>query len=396
MKKIFILLLAIALNASFIFAQLTISGEAKTGIRWQKEETSQDDAKNNKLTLDIHSMDDAGDFEGRFRLNLDYLNEAQTMGFKVRIQWQNWKGAWVEDANEMRAIPENWPYAFAFGNFFNNQLTLSIGKLGGSPWGTGGPEMWKELEVGRSGGIRLEYKPNFIPEQYGKLNVGFVLNGPDSYTDSGFTRDPEIWDILKESVIGLSYTHDLFMIRMAYRLDGQMDARLRAVPEDESEGDDIVYRVEERALQKLLPGLQVWALGFIQGVGATPDKGYIESKNWLFIQYAPKNFTAQIRLGLEGSDDRSVLFAKPNFYYKFFDGLLEVGALFGIAQDFGNGKIYAGSPYSYWEIMPKLQVNFAPGAYAAFEYYYKMEYIYKDAPPMKQTQWMNLRFGIYY
>jgi len=390
MKKIFILLFAMALGASAVFAQLTISGEAKTGIRWQKEETSQEDDKNNALTLDMHSMDDAGDYEGRFRLNMDYLNEAQTMGFKIRIQWQNWK----KDDNGF-TIPENWPYAFVFGNFFNNQLTMSIGKLGSSPWGTGGPEMWKELEAGRSGGVRFEFKPAFIPEQYGKLNVGFVLNGPDSYTDAGLTRDPEIWDLLKESVIGVSYVHDYFMARFAYRLDSELDMRLRGT--QGKEGDDFVYRVEERAIQKWLPGFQIWALGFIQGLGSDPEQpDFVEYKNWAFIQYAPQNFTAQLRFGYEGSADRSVLFVKPNFYYKFFDGLIEAGALFGIAQDYGNGKIFSDSPYSYMEVMPKIQINFAPGAYAAFEYYYKMEYKYKTAPPMKQTQWLNLRFALYF
>ena len=392
MKKT-VMLLVITLSASVAFAEgLTLSGEVKTGVFWQKTENNTDPPE---VKVRMHSQnDDAGENEGRFRLNMDYINESNTLGFKVRIQWQSWTGTWVENAKEMRAIPDNWPYAFGYGNFFNNQLTMAIGKLGGSPWGTGGPEMWKELEVGRFGGMRFEWKPAFIPEQYGKLNVGFVLNWLDSYNDAGVSRDPTLIDLLRESVIGASYTHDYFMIRFAYRLDSVLDARLRSVGADEKEGDDIVYRAEERAIQKFLPGFQVWALGFIQGVGASkPD--FVEHKNWLFVQYAPSNFTAQIRFGFEGSADRSILFAKPNFYYKFFDGLVEVGALFGISQDFGNKK-YVGSPFSEMEVVPKLQINFAPGAYAAFEYYYKLEYAYKTDPPMKQTQWINLRFGIYF
>jgi hypothetical protein len=382
MKKIVTLLLAVMLPASAFSQGLTTSGEVKTGIFWQKTEDSTSEPE---IKIRMHSQnDDAGDYEGRFRLNMDYVNEANTLGFRARIQWHDW-------TNE-KQIPDTWPYAFGYGNFFNNQLTMAIGKLGGSSWGTGGPEMWKELEAGRSGGVRFEFKPAFIPERFGKLNIGFVLNGPDSYTDAGMTRDPTIFDLLQESVMGLSYTHDLFLIRFAYRLDSELDMRLRG--SEGKEGDDIVYRVEERAIQKLLPGFQIWALGFIQGVGADkPD--FVEYKNWGFIQYAPRNFTAQVRLGYEGSSDRSVAFVKPNFYYKFFDGLIELGALFGIAQDFGN-KVYTDSPYSYMEVVPKLQINFAPGAYTAFEYYYKLEYAYRTDPPYKQTQWMNLRFGIYY
>jgi hypothetical protein len=46
------------------------------------------------------------------------------------------------------------------------------------------------------------------------------------------------------------------------------------------------------------------------------------------------------------------------------------------------------------EIQPRIKVNFAPGATAVFEYFWKMEYAYKVPPPMKQTQWINLRVGI--
>jgi len=390
MKKIVALLFIVAFFAAIpasVFAEgFTLSGEAKTGLYWEKiEEPDQEP----KVKANIHSQDDAGNYEGRFRLNMDYLNEAQTLGFKVRIQWQTW-------TNETQT-PDLWPYAFGYGNFFNNQLTVAIGKLGGSPWSTGGPEMWKELEMGRSGGVRFEWKPAFIPEEYGKINLGFVLNGPESYTDAGMSREPEIGDYLKESVIGLSYTHDYFMLRMAYRLDSELDIRNRGT--SGKEGDSFIYRVEEHAIEKLLPDFRIWALGYIEGVGAE-NETFLEHKNWVFVQYAPPNFTAQIRLGYEGSTGRSLFFVKPYFMYRFFDGLfdnfnIEAGGLFGIAQDFGN-KIYVGSPYSYMELVPKIQINFAQGAYTAFEYYYKMEYAYKTDPPFKQTQWMNLRFGIYF
>jgi hypothetical protein len=388
MKKIVILLLAITLSASAAFAEgLTLSGEVKTGVYWERKEIR--DELNPEVnpvvtTIKMHSQnDDAGNYEGRFRLNMDYINEANTLGFKSRIQWEDW-------TNE-KQIPEVWPYAFGYGNFFDNQLTMSIGKLGGSPWGTGGPEMWKELEATRSGGVRFEWKPAF-DESYGRLNIGFVLNGPDSYTDAGTTREYTLVDVLKESVIGVSYTHDYFMIRGAYRLDSEQDIRNRGT--SGKEGDDVVYRVEERVIQKALPGFQIWALGYITGVGAEKED-FIEYKNWMFIQYAPQTFTAQLRFGYEGSSDRSILSAKPNFYFKFFGGLIEAGALFGIAQDYG-AKIYPDSPYSYIEVEPKLQINFAQGAYTAFVYNYKLEYAYRTDPPFKQTQWMNLRFGIYF
>jgi len=381
MKKLFILL-SLAALPSLVFAEgLVLSGEAKTGVYWEKIENSFTPPI---VNLKTHSQnDDAGNYEGRFRLNMEYLNNSGSLGFKVRIQWEDWQ-------NE-KQIPDVWPYAFGYGNFFDNQLTVSIGKLGGSPWGTGGPEMWKELEATRGGGMRVEWKPAFIPAQYGKLNIGIVINGPEAYTDAGFTREPTFFDYLQESVIGVAYTHPLFMARFAYRLDSEMDRRVRG-PEDK-EGDDLVYRVEEHFLEKVVPGLSLWALGYITGVGADKTE-YVEHKNWAFIQYKLTDFTAQLRFGFEGSSDRSVIFARPSFYYKFIDGLLEAGGLFGIAQDFGNGKIYTDSPFSFIELVPKIQINFAQGAYAAFEYYWKLEYAYTTPPPLKQTQWINLRLGI--
>jgi hypothetical protein len=387
MKKIVTLLFITAFLPGFAFAQgLTLDGEVKTGVFWQQIEDSRTPPK---IKFGMHSQDgDSGDYEGRFRLNMDYLNEALALGFKLRIQWQSWK-----KSDGGYAIPDAWPYAFGYGNFFNNQLTMSIGRLGSSPWSTGGPEMWKELEsLGQTGGVRFEWKPAFIPEKYGKLNIGFVLNGPEGYTDGGMPHDPTIIDFLMESVIGVSYIHDYFLFRFAYRLDSEQDIRNRGT--SGKEGDDIIYRVEERIVQKYLPDFQVWALGYIQGVGAD-DPSFIEYKNWLFVQYAPQTYTAQLRFGYDGSADRGVLYVKPSFYYKFFDGLLEVGALFGIGWDFGVKK-NTNSPYSFIEAEPKLQVNFAPGAYMAFVYNYKLEYEYSTPPPMKQTQWMNLRFGIYF
>jgi hypothetical protein len=78
--------------------------------------------------------------------------------------------------------------------------------------------------------------------------------------------------------------------------------------------------------------------------------------------------------------------------------LLNVGTSFQFAQDFGDGKLVPDSPFSYWNIEPKVQVNFG-SAYAAFVYHFGLEYKYRDDPsnpklgPQEQTTWINLRFG---
>jgi hypothetical protein len=379
-KKIFIVLLA-AVSAVSVFAQeFKVTGEAKSGILWEKVENKQPDVENTEK-VKLNSKDDAGDSYGRFRLNVDYTGPAGNLGFRTRLNWDNYTSS--------NGGP-TWAYAFGWGNFFEDQLTLSVGKLGGSPWGSGGPEMWRELEVSSFGGMRIEFKPSFVP---GKLNFGFVLNWYDDVADAGGLQEPTILDLLQESVVGMSYANDWFMLRCAYRFDSDLDAGGARSGSSGQEGTKFVYRVEEYMLRRVLDGFSIWALGEFIGIGAS-DPSFFFTRNWLFVQYAPESFTAQLRFGFEKSENRAVAYAKPTFAYNFLDKLIVPSIMFCYAQDFGEGKRWPGSPFAYLEFEPKLQLNFSPGAYVAFSYYYRMEYKYARTPPEEQTQWMNLRFGI--
>ncbi|MDR0457117.1 MAG: hypothetical protein LBH20_10595 [Treponema sp.] len=392
MKRFIFVLLAMVASTALItpaaFAQimggeLKLSGEAKSGIYWEQR---QQEGRDPEAEVKLQNKDDAGSGQGRFRLNMDYENE-KNFGFKVRVNWENFADT----------APQ-WSYAFGYGNFFENQMTVSVGKLGASPWGTGGPEMWKELESMISGGMRVEWKPEFVP---GNLNVGFVLNYFNSDRDQGATDIPvSLLNILKESVIGVSYTHDMFLVRLAFRLDDEMDAQQDNKITGGKGEEEMVYRLEERVLSSYLPGLQVWAIGHLYGI--TPKGKEIRwLRNWLFAQYAPEDFTAQLRFGYEYIESRSEFYIKPSLYWNLFDKLLSVGASFTYCQDFGDGKMYEGSAYRYLELEPKIQLNFT-SSYIAFAYNFRQEYLQpwstlaagKD--PLKQTQWMNLRFCIYF
>jgi hypothetical protein len=388
MKKLLLLLLATAFSFSVFAQELKLSGEVKTGIFYQQEQLTGRPATNR---VELRNMDgDGGVGQGRFRLNMEYDN-GNGFGMKVRL---NWEDSW--GANE---VPK-WPYAFGYGNFFDDQMTVSIGKLGGSPWGTGGPEMWRELEaLNTGGGMRVEWKPKFIP--VGDLNAGFVLNGFDKEAEASGKRKVTFADLLLESVIGVSYTHDLFMARTAVRLDSPYDRPGRGTfGDDDVEGVQIVYRVEERAIKNYLPGFQIWALGEFDGVGTTVPETALY-RNWLFVQYEPDWFTAQLRFGYEYAEVRHRMYVKPSFYWNFFDKLLSVGASFSYAQDFGK-KIFPGSPYETIAVEPRIQLNFS-SSYIAFAYNLTRSYVdasqlpeARGADPIKQTQWINLRFCIYY
>jgi hypothetical protein len=376
-----LLVLILTVFSAGVFAQerqFTIDGEAKTGFIWYKNEDGLNDAEEDII---MGNKDDAGNFQGRFRLNMEYLNESGFMGFKVRLNFESWGQTNIR-------IPQEIPYAFGYGNFFEDQLTLSVGILGSSPWGTGGPEMWKELEKS-GGGMRFEYKPFFAPG----LNAGVVFNYFDFPREAAGETDITFWEILRESVLGISYTHELFMARFAYRLDSEMDQRIRGA----KDGDDLLYRIEERAIQNYLPGFQVWALGYANGLG-TPD---FFMENWIFAEYAPDLFTAQIRLGMDFYETRTELKVRPNFYWNFFDSLLVVGVMFQYSQDFGEGKMHPGSPFYNMMVEPKVQVNFSPNAYFAFAYNWERIYvrefpihIEQGVDPIHQKQWINLRMGM--
>jgi len=383
MKKFFVVLLVLFTAAAFA-QELKLSGEAKTGVFWQQTQT-EGEVDRQPAQVKLHSKDDAGGEEGRFRLNMDYDN-GNNLGMRARVQWEAWKDS-----------APAWSYAFGYGNFFDDQMTVSVGKLGGSPWGTGGPEKWKELEVSRYGGMRVEWKPHFIP--VGDLNIGFVLNYLDDPDESSITTDATLWDILRESVLGVAYVHDLFLIRFAYRLDSDRDRALRGTEEYGKEGDKLIYRIEEKALANILPGLQLWALGVYSGVGAGNEMFY-SFENWFFAQYSPELFTAQVRVGFDYIASRSILHVKPTFYLNLFDKLVSVGTSFWYGQDFGDGKIYEGSPFAFIEVEPKVQLNFQ-SSYIAFVYNFRREYVHwieemGTADPLKQTQWINLRFCIYF
>jgi len=405
-KKLLVLALAAFVSIPSFAQSLSVSSEVKTGLIWERVEDRRKEADSVVTGIRMGSMDDAGSLDGRFRVDLVYTNADGNVGFKTRFNWE-------EFTNRETGFGPFWTYGFAWGSFFNDQLALSLGKLGASPWSSGGPYMWRELELAPTGGLRVEWKPSFIP---GELNVGFVLNWINTgLTDAGLGTGTEaasfsLEDVLSESVIGMSYKNDWFMVRAAYRFDSEADFD-RAIGTDPfREGGSLVYRVEEYALQRWVSGLSLYALGEFDGIGSEkPDINFF-TRNWVFIQYAPPAFTAELQLGLEilplgleavnlGFEayyTQKIVLIRPSFFYNLFDGLISPGIIIGYANDFGNAKKVPGSAYSYFEFEPTVQANLAPGAYISLSYYWRMENQFNPLlyPPEQQTQWINLRAGI--
>jgi len=391
MKRIIIVLLVFTIAAGATVAELSVSGELKTGFYMDSEKvgnlkpTSSGGMKNTES--------DSGSGEARARLNFHYDYD-HIIGLRIRFQ--------VIPGGAGPHYPV-WDFAYAYGNLFNEQLKISAGLLGESPWGSGGPELRYDLETRHNLridettgliGIRFEYTPSFLQG----LNLGFVLNQTDLYLDKSI-REQSFGELLQESVLGIAYEHDYFAVRFGYRLDSEMDKyeNIRM-----NEGARFTYRLEERALNTLLPGMQIWLNGYYYGLGSEkrhsskvfmPPPEFFD--NWLYFLYDNENFTAKFNVhlgmyqkylfaGLDPSvpskrDDYQALEFIPAFYYKFFNNFMWAGLRLGLGMEFGNGKVYRDSPYQFIFIEPQVRLNFTGSAYVALVYNFTDSYAFPNS-----------------
>jgi hypothetical protein len=387
--------------------KLTISGEVKTGLFvWSREkDVYESDDLNNQTGevlpdegADIHysALDNwmgskrldtsRGTNQGLYRLNFQI--EKGNIGAKFRFEMSDFSTGTV-----------NWAYAFLYGSFFDDQFRASAGRLGESPWGTGETEL--DVELDATVGMRFEYLPSFVPG----LDLGLVLNTWNTAIPSKVVAT--VQDLASETVLGVSYTHDLFHARVAYRLDSEID---KVGTTNRDQGGRITYRLEERVLGNYLPGFQIWNVGYFEEIG-NEAKNMLTGTNYLYIRYDPDSFTARLRLGYDiidvkrlpngnrGADNFRQWFSiQPSFYYKFFNNFLNAGLAFEFAKDFGGGLV---SPDSYlsWYIEPQIRLNIDQGFYMALVYRYHDEYYRMDIqtdqknPELfnSRTYWVNLR-----
>jgi hypothetical protein len=392
MKKIITTLLLGFLAAGFVLALdrenfLELSGEIKSGFLYDQKNT----AGETTTSARIHNNDDAGSGEGRVRIGI----AMQTRNVGIRTQFYQDNFNRKADINAVSSSGRiNTDFAYAYGNMFNGQLKISAGLLGESPWGTGGPELNVELEKTDSAptvmGIRTEWKPTFSPFLRG-LNVGFVLNR----SDEGVPPDAKekFGDIFKESVVGIAWEHSYFTVRFAYRFDRAVRGPASAIS-----GAKLVYRVEERLLWMLLPGLQLSANGYCEGLNAEGDTGsgqgeykyYIQ--NWFYARYDPMNFTAGFDVGYKDDFkyEGQQLEMRPSFYYKIIPNFLTAGVMGGIVIGF-NSLATEGVPYKEWYVEPAVKFNIINKFFIDLVYRYTSTG-YKELGNFDYyNQWVNLR-----
>jgi hypothetical protein len=377
MKKI-ITALAAALIAALPAYTLDVNifGEMKTGFFYEQRDLEAGIFEHSR----IHNNDgDSGMDEGRIRFGISL--EMENFGMRTRFTQYNFKAAdkvWVD-------------FAYAYGNVFNKQLSLSAGLLGESPWGTGGPELFKELEYNGDyplPGIRVERKPNFLPG----LNLGFVLNSDNDPID--ISNMEKFADLIQDSIVGIAYAHEYFAFRFAYRFSRPINSAAA-----EQGGEQFVYRVEERILGKLLPGMQISANGYRKGIGEVEGRTTVKDfQNWLYAVYDTSYFTAGFDLGYDDTieNNQQFLELRPSFYYKLFGNFINVGLKAGMEIGYNQGRNFPDGPfYNFWFLEPQLRLNFNGNFYVAAVYRYTAG-LYKPMPsfdPEQNTHWVNVRLN---
>jgi len=360
--------------------EINIFGEVKTGLFYERRRTKEDVYKQTRL----HNNDgDSGLDEGRLRLGMGL--KAGIFGMKTLFIQSNFRSTdiiWVE-------------YAYAYVNLIKEQLKISAGLLGDSPWNTGGPEINKELEFNGSNpliGIRTEFKPTFVSWLSG-LNVGFVLGMDNDPTEVGAAE--KFADLFLDSVVGIGWDHKYFQFNFAYRF-----SRPTFSAAAQQGGDQLIYRVEERLLGIVAPGLQISANGYCQGLGGTEGRGIIINfTNWFYTRYDNDFLTAGVDFRYEDTlvNDQQYFELRPMFVYKFLDNFLSLGVTAGIEFGFNGGRERTDdSIFNFWYIEPQVRVNILSNFYISAVYRYHAG-IYRYTRPSyeadQDTHWFNLRFG---
>jgi len=392
MKKLFaIFFTGILLTAGSAFALddiIQLSGEIKTGLFLEQRELRGESLSNTGI---LNNDGDSGEEGNRIRFGVA-LN-TKGIGVRTRFSQDNFKYR-TNGITDTRITKIKVDFAYIYGNLFNSQLKISAGLLGESPWNTGGPELGKELEftgLAPVTGIRFEWKPTFSPHIRG-LNLGFVLNRADEGKPVG--AEEAFGDLFMESILGIAWEHKYFAFRFAYRFDRGLDS-----PAASTTGEKLVYRVEERLLWRLVPGMSIAANGFYQGINAggnraRSDPGY--GQNWLYIDYAPEYFSTGLNIGYRDEFEYNIqkLEFRPYFYYNIISNHLIAGLMGGMEIGYNGGKSFEDTFYNFWFIEPQVKAIINNNFYIALVYRFQSgaygnEKSYKD----QATNWVNLRLS---
>jgi hypothetical protein len=341
MKKILVVLLAILVTGG-LFAQITFTGDVKSGLRITQTDKDPDD-KDAKVRL---WHDDSGQ---RF-----YLEGKVTFD-------DNFGVAFGFIGKPDSATSVTYDYARLYGEFLDDMVKITAGSSTGTVWGTEG-----RLDTGFDSlkGVKLELKP------VAGLDIGFQLraepNEPSTMTVKQF---------FQETVFGAKYDSDLFRAVVALGLDS-----------DYSGGNDYDAADDEGKQTRALFGLQIKAVpnlstnlhGTFLGLGDLDKYGVATIAQNIGYKVTPEfevgsGFTEKLNLRSDENKNPDAstfrLEAEPYVTYKVSDLVtLSLNVPFAMGWD-GVAKSEADVSYDFG-VKPK--AAFAVHDHASIAAYYKL------------------------
>ncbi|MCL2600998.1 MAG: hypothetical protein FWD88_07440 [Treponema sp.] len=361
-RRITAFAIAVFMSAGLAHAvDLELAGRFETGVFW--------DSLTNRGRMH-HNDDSAGsNNRGLFRVDMNLISG--NLGMRARLEHNLWAGT----------RPLQLDFAYGYGSLLDDRVLLSIGLLGSSPWSAGGPTIWQRLD--RTMGIRTEIMPRAVPG----LNFGFVLNdwnGMQYFGEFGIEQRDTLLALLQETVFGVAYTNEHFHGRFSWRLDSDAD-----VDNHMQEGMEMMYRLEARFLGNIVEHLSVWANGWWAGIGAY-DPSMQTYRNWLYIEYTPPAFSAELRVGAQFEGVRShLLTIRPSFYYNILPSL-HIGAAVRYVHNFGEEARITS--FHTLEFEPEIRFRFGDQSYIALVY--GLVHNHNIAGDLSRRHWINLRTTI--
>jgi hypothetical protein len=290
MKKGLVVLLILAMVAGAAFAQeVKFSGTVEAGIEF--EQAGDSDVKVTPYNTDS---------EKGLRAQLDAAVDFDNYGLKIRFR--------ADDTGDFSSGSQ----AFLWGEFLNDIIKVSGGKLGGV-WSTDGDE---GFSLDGINGVRFEFKP--LPG----LDFGVALDATPYAARAAAKKSYVIGEFFQETVLGVKYTSDLFSATLAYKLDSDADGL------DNKEGE-LVFGLKISAI----PALTAIIEGDLKDLGADDNAVGFEIHEYFGFQISDP-FEAHLNFDEVGNFDElknSNIFIKPGLSFGISDSVTLKGDLgFGI------------------------------------------------------------------
>jgi hypothetical protein len=302
MKKSAALALVLLIVAGTAFAEdgLTVSGEIKTALE--------------VITVGDNDATVGFDTDGDGQPGRAQVGFVFTKG-DFQAKWML-RSANLGDDGLSAVIP----YAFGTAGFLDSQVVVSVGRIDGTPWASGGVT---DVSVGSGAGARFEFKPAFLEG----LDLGFYLPATFGSDPSGAATalaTVGVADYFSELVFGVAYAAaDLVDVRLGFQLDGDGDEAANA-----QAGATFIWGLGLEFLKPVAPGLSVWLDGQIRGIGGdtkvyyteghgnTDDAGYT-TNNAIKIGYTDGKLSAYVSADFETwKDQGTILGVFPDISYQ--------------------------------------------------------------------------------